>query len=113
MAYDLRLAERVATYLNRYLHKNYMQKKMFGGLAFMIDDKLCICVSGIRLMCRFAPEMTETLSQRNGYVPMVMRGKEMKGYCYVNPEGIDTEIDFAFWMDLCIHYNNSAKSSKK
>jgi hypothetical protein len=43
---------------------------------------------------------------------MTMKGKLLNGYCYVTPEGFLLESDFSFWMNLCLGFNDKAKSSK-
>lgn len=111
MAYDNHLANRVRAYLNTI--QGVKEKKMFGGLAFMISDKMCVNVADDQLMCRFDPELTEELSERTGFLPMIMKGSEYKGYCYVEPIGYKSKKDFAFWINLCLDFNGKAKSSKK
>lgn len=64
MAYDLDLVNRVRAYLFEAGDFEIDEKGMFGGWAFMINGKMCINVSGDRLMCRFDPALTETLSDR-------------------------------------------------
>jgi hypothetical protein len=113
MAYDNRLAIRVREYLSEMEEFEVEEKKMFGGLAFMVNDKMCINVGDNQLMCRFDPEQTEQLSERTGFLPMVMNGKEYKGYCYVDPIGFKSQKDFEFWINLCLDYNNKAVKSKK
>ena len=113
MAYDTKLAERVREYLAQTTDKQVKEKKMFGGLAFLVNDKMCVNVSGENLMCRFDPELREELSQKKGYQTVMMKGKEFKGYCYVTPEAIKTESDLDFWIKLCLSFNDQAKSSKK
>ncbi len=113
MAYDLILANRVRAYLEEQQKLRVEEKAMFGGLAFLINDKMCINVSGDQLMCRFDPGQTEALSERLGFQPMIMRGSELKGYCYVDPIGFKSKKDFEFWMNLCLDYNATAKSSRK
>lgn len=112
MAYDNILAKRVRDYLNKLEKIDVEEKKMFGGLAFMIKDKMCINVGDNQLMCRFDPELREELSERRGFLPMIMNSKEYKGYCYVDPIGYTSEKDFEFWLNLCLDYNHKAKSSK-
>ena len=85
---------------------------MFGGLAFLINNKMCVNVGDDLLMCRFDPKLTEELSEKKGFLPMIMRGKEYKGYCYVEPVGYKSNKDFEFWINLCLDFNNRAKSSK-
>ncbi len=113
MAYDHQLADRVRAYLVHLPKLKIEEKKMFGGLAFMINGKMCINVSDDNLMCRFAPEMTGKLASKTGFLPMIMKGKEYKGYCYVQPSGFATQEDFEFWIDLCLDFNEKAKSTGK
>lgn len=113
MAYDTHLADRVRQYLSNVPGIQFEEKKMFGGMAFMVHDKMCVNVSGDNLMCRFDPALTKELSQKTGFLPMVMRGREYQGYCYVEPIGFEVEKDFEFWVNLCLDYNPQAKVSKK
>lgn len=113
MAYDNKLANRVRVYLNDIPDIEVEEKTMFGGLAFMINGKMCINIGNNRLMCRFDPKLTEALSKRTGFLPMIMKGREYKGYCYVGPTGFKSKKDFEFWLNLCLDYNDKAVSSKK
>lgn len=113
MAYNIKLADRVREYLVHLPNIQIEEKKMFGGIAFMVNGKMCVNVSGENLMCRFDPDLQEEISRKNGFQKMIMRGKEYKGFCYVNPEGIKTEKDFEYWIKLCLSFNSRAKSSKK
>lgn len=113
MAYSSKLADKVREYLSGIENLKIEEKKMFGGLAFMINDKMCVNVGDDLLMCRFDPEQTEELSERIGFLPMIMNKKEYKGYCYVEPVGYKNKNDFEFWINLCLKFNNRAKSSKK
>lgn len=113
MAYDNNLAIRVRKYLSEIEEFQIEEKKMFGGLAFMVNDKMCINVGDNQLMCRFDPKLKEQLSEKTGFLPMIMKGKEFKGYCYVDPIGYKSKKDFEFWMKLCLDFNEMAKSSKK
>lgn len=113
MAYNLKVADRVREYLAKFTDKNIEEKNMFAGLAFMVNDKMCINVSGENLLCRFDSKKIEEVSSKMGYQPMVMKGKEYKGYCYVAPEGFQTKQDFEYWLNLCLSFNDEAKSSKK
>ncbi len=113
MAYNTKLADRAREYLAHVSGIRVEEKKMFGGLAFMVNGKMCVNVSGENLMCRFDPDLQEAISRRKGFQTMVMKKREYKGYCYVSPEGFKTKNDFAYWMKLCLAFNNQAKSSKK
>ncbi|HLO90535.1 MAG TPA: TfoX/Sxy family protein [Lentimicrobium sp.] len=113
MAFDKILAERVRKYLDGFPNVNVQEKPMFGGLAFMVNGKMCINVSGDNLMCRFDPQLHESIFHKTGCEKMIMKGRELKGYCYVKHDGFKSDQDFDFWMDLCLSYNKKAKSSKK
>jgi len=113
MAYDIKLADKVRKYLVDLQNFNIEEKKMFGGLAFVVNDKMCINISGNRLMCRFDPKMEEEISNKIGYRKMIMKGREYKGYCYVEPEGFQTDKDFDYWVNVCLKFNEKARSSKK
>lgn len=113
MAYDTLLADRVREYLAEFPKLEIEEKEMFGGLAFLVNSKMCVNVSGQNLMCRFDPTLTKELSEKAEFVPMIMKGKEYKGYCYVEPIGIKTQKNFEFWINLCLDFNERAKSSKK
>lgn len=113
MAYDNNLANRVREYLSDVSDIKVEEKSMFGGLAFMVNGKMCINVSDDQLMCRFDPDLTLELSKKTGFLPMIMKGKEYKGYCYVDPIGFENNKDFEFWINLCLDFNEIAKPSKK
>ncbi len=113
MAYDTRLADRIRELLvDKHLIK-VEEKRLFGGLAFMVDDKMCINVSGDNLMCRFDPALQEQISEMPGFQPMIMKGKVMNGYCYINPNGFKSKKDLMYWVNLCLDHNPKARSSKK
>jgi TfoX/Sxy family transcriptional regulator of competence genes len=113
MAYDTRLADRVRQYLQQEPGIEVEEKTMFSGLAFMINGKMCVNVAGNRLMCRYDPALDAVLAEAPGYQPMIMRGKELSGYCYVEPEVLQTTKALTYWIRLCLEYNPRAKASKK
>lgn len=113
MAYDTNLVDRVREYLAEIPNIDIEEKEMFNVLNFMVNGKTCVCVSGENLMLRFDPSRQEELSERNGYETMLMKGKEYKGYCYINPDGFIDKKDFEFFLNLCLDFNKVAKSSKK
>lgn len=111
MAFDEKLAARVREALAT--QKKVVEKKMFSGVAFMVNGKMCINVSHDQLMCRFDPARYEEISHRTGFESMIMKGKELKGYCYVSEEGFRKPRDFAFWVSICLEFNSRAKASPK
>jgi TfoX/Sxy family transcriptional regulator of competence genes len=113
MAYDIKLADQIREYLSAFTHSKIDEKKMFGGLGFMVNNKMCINVSGNNLMCRFDPQLQDEVAEKEGFAPMIMKGKELKGYCYVLPAGFKSKKNFEYWMQLALSFNEKAKSSKK
>ena len=85
---------------------------MFRGLTFMVNGKMCINVSGENLMCRFDPKLQDEIAEKKGFQSMIMKGKEYKGYCYINPAGFKDKKDFDFFVNLCLDFNKTGKSSK-
>lgn len=113
MPYSTKLAERVRTYLDAVPKIKVQEKEMFRGLAFLVNGKMCVNVSGDNLMCRFNPELEDEVVERTGFQPMIMKGKQLRGYCYVGEEGYKSKANFEYWLNLCLDFNEKAKSSKK
>ena len=112
MAYNEKLADRIRE-LIALSHKNVEEKKMFRGLCFMVNDKMCIGVIGENMMCRIGPDAYEAALEREGCREMDFAKRPMKGYVYVSEEGLRTKKDFDYWVNLCLAFNKEAKASKK
>ncbi|MBS1574442.1 MAG: TfoX/Sxy family protein [Bacteroidetes bacterium] len=112
MAYNEKLADRVREII-ALTHKNVEEKPMFGGLCFMVNDKMCVGIEKERLMVRLDPEKYETVIEKEGVKPMDFTGKEMKGYVFVDINALNTKKKLEYWMDLALEYNKIAKLSKK
>jgi TfoX/Sxy family transcriptional regulator of competence genes len=112
MAYDEKLADRVREIIAVH-HKKVTEKKMFGGLCFMVNDKMCVGVEKERLMVRFDPEKTEEVMEKEGCKPMDFTGRVMKGYAFVDIDALSTKKKLEYWMNLALEYNKKAKASKK
>lgn len=113
MTYNTFLADRVREHLVQFPNIEIEEKEMFRGLSFMVNGKMCVNISGENLMCRYDPALKPEIAERTGYLPMIMKGKEYKGYCYVEPAGFKNKEDFDFWIKICLDFNDRAKSSKK
>lgn len=112
MAYNEFLAERIANQLQK-LGARYEEKKMMGGVAFMVDGKMCVGVVKENLMARIDPEIYEEVLGREGCKPMDFTGKQMKGFVFVEPRGMDLDQDLESWIQLALDFNPRAKPSKK
>jgi len=112
MAYDEYLADRVRMVL-REKGVTAEEKRMMGGLCFMVHDKMCAGIVEERLMARIAPEIYPEALQRPGCREMDFTGRPMKGFVFVEGDGIDRDEDLADWLQLCLDYNPRARSSKR
>lgn len=112
MAYNEKLADRVREIISAS-HKKIEEKAMFGGLCFMVNDKMCVGVEKERLMVRFDPAKTDEVMEKEGCKPMDFTGKIMKGYCFVGIDVLNTKKKLGYWVNLALEYNKVAKSSKK
>ncbi len=111
MAYDERLADRIREQLVNL--PNVEEKSMMGGLTFMVNDKMCIGIIKDEMMCRIAPELHDTVVEKNGCRTMDFTKRPMKGYVMVDETGMRTQQEFDYWINLCLEFNEIAKSSKK
>lgn len=112
MAFNEYLAHRVRESLKEN-KSNFEEKKMFGGLSFMVDNKMCIGIIKDNLMVRTDPENQEEFLQEIGCSIMDFTNRPMKGYLYISPEGVDMDDDLDKWVKRCLEFNPRAKASKK
>jgi TfoX/Sxy family transcriptional regulator of competence genes len=111
MAYNEQLADRARAALEAT--PRAVEKKMMGGLTFMVNSKMCVGIMKDELMLRIAPEEYEQALERNGCCEMNFTGKPMMGFVFVDEECLRNRKDFMYWIDLALAYNKKAKSSKK
>jgi len=112
MAFDEHLADRIRQCFGE-LHVTVEEKRMMGGLCFMVNDKMCAGVTGSRLMARLDPEVYQDALTRTGAHEMDFTGRPMRGFVFVEPEGIDEDEDLQSWIQLCLDYNPRAASSRR
>lgn len=112
MAYNEKLANRTRE-LIALTHSNVEEKAMFGGLCFMVNDKMAIGVEKERLMVRLNPEKYEEVMKKDGCKPMDFTGKIMKGFVFVDADAVTTKAKLNYWVQLALDYNKIAKASKK
>ena len=112
MAYNEKLADMTRELISQ-TQKNVKEKAMFGGLCFMVNDKMCVGVEKERLMVRLDPAKYDEVMEKEGCKPMDFTGKIMKGYVFVDANVLTTKKKLAYWIDLALEYNKIAKASKK
>ncbi|CAN5866048.1 TfoX/Sxy family protein [soil metagenome] len=97
MAFDEHLANRIREILST--EAGVQEKAMFGGLAFLLGGNMAVAASGQGgLMVRVPPEETEALLTRDHVNPMVMAGRETRGWLRVAEEGLDTKRQLQSWV---------------
>ncbi|HEX9219406.1 MAG TPA: TfoX/Sxy family protein [Gemmatimonadaceae bacterium] len=89
------------------------EKRMFGGITFMVNGKMCISAGHQRLMCRIDPELHETAIARRGVRTVRMKGRAYRGFVYVREEAVASRRDLHYWVRLCLGFNKRAKSSRR
>lgn len=99
MAYDEELAARIRELLDE--QPSYTEKKMFGGLAFLIGGNMAVAASGQGgVLVRVDPEQCEKLLTTTKAQPMEMRGRPIRGWLRVDPEDLRTKRQLARWVKL-------------
>ncbi len=112
MAYNEELATRVRKILTPH-KKQIEEKKMMGGLTFMLRGKMCVGVLKDELMCRINPEIHEEAIKKKGCRTMDFTKKPMKGFVFVDSKGTASQKDLENWIGLAVEFNAKAKAAKK
>lgn len=112
MAFDLFLADRVAQFFKER-NVPFEDKKMFGGLCFLVDDKMCVGVMQNEIMARIDPAVYKESLQREGCKEMNFTGRPMKGFVFLSDEAIDLDDNLHYWLQLSLDFNPKAKASPK
>ncbi|TRX35781.1 TfoX/Sxy family protein [Flavobacterium sp. ZT3R18] len=114
MAYNEILSLRVEKQLLQQ-NINFVAKKMFGGIAFMINDKMCIGIVKNELMLHVLDEEYEWLLEENHVRPMNFTGKIMKGFLFIEEEALQGEEKLLHWIKFGLDFAEKGivKSKKK
>ena len=106
MAYDEDLADRIQELVAG--EPDLSEKKMFGGLAFLIGGNMAVAASGQGgILVRVDPAESDELVAMTGARPMEMRGQPMQGWLRVDPEHLRTKRQLAKWVEFGIAYARS------
>ncbi len=103
MAYDEGLAERLREVFAGRM--DVEEKKMFGGLAFMVRGSMCVGVTGDELMARVGPGQYDGALTLPDARNMDFTGRPMKGFIYVGTDGIESDDDLSGWVERCLEFN--------
>ena len=110
MAYNEKLTNRLREALADM--PRVEEKKMFRGVTFMVDDKMCITCGDDEIMCRIDPALHDEVGLP-GCRTVIMKGRQYKGYVYVHEDVLKTKKQLNYWVALALDFNKHAKSSKK
>jgi len=111
MAYDEDLANRIRELVAA--ESGVTEKRMFGGLAFLVGGSMSVAASGQGgLMVRIDPEDIDTLLAKPHARPFEMRGREMRGWVRVDPEGLRTKRQLAPWVARGVAYARSLPAKR-
>ncbi len=108
MAYDEGVAQRVRETMQE-VH-DITEKKMFGGLAFMVRGNMCCGIVWSELMLRVGPEQYEEALELPHARKMDFTGKPMKGLIYVAEEGFEDDSDLEMWVNRALQFINTLPS---
>ena len=99
MTFDAGLAQRIREALQD--RADVVEKRMFGGIAFMLGGHMAVGVSGSSLLARVGPDNHRHALATAHVRPMDFTGRPMKGYVFVDPEGFAADADLATWIRVC------------
>lgn len=98
MAYDEHLANRIRRVLGE--RKQFTERRMFGGLTFLCQGRMCCGIVGNDLMVRVPLDEFDAVLGERHVRPMDFTGKPLTGFVYVSPPGIRTAVALARWLTL-------------
>lgn len=105
MAFDEGVAQRLREALQS--RDDVLEKRMFGGIAFMVRGHMCVGVIGDALMARVGPKQYDKLLARPHAREMRFTGRPMTGFIHVEPEGIESDGDLRKWVAACVSFVES------
>jgi TfoX/Sxy family transcriptional regulator of competence genes len=95
MTYNLKLAERIRSKLDA---TSFVEKKMFGGIGFLLNGNMACGVNKENLIVRIDPEKQNTLLKKAHAKPFDLTGKPMKGWLVVEADGVKTDRQLSSWV---------------
>ncbi|MEP7301443.1 MAG: TfoX/Sxy family protein [Caldimonas sp.] len=102
MSFDEGLAQRVREALDS--RPGVTERRMFGGLAFMLEGKMFVGISGSKLMARVGAQRYQDALALPHVREMNFTGRPMKGYVYIDPQGLARDNELVAWVTWCASY---------
>lgn len=112
MAYDIELAERALIALSNHpavRADELVEKKMFGGVSYMLRGAMTVGVLGEDLVVRATPDDAARYLEEPHVRPMDFTGKPMKGWLYVNAQAVESDDAMRRWVERAVAFVASAK----
>lgn len=109
MSYDERTAERVRRILSSKV--DVVEKRMFGGLCFMVNGSMCCGLTNAALMVRVGPDHYDEVVAQPHARPMDFTGRPLAGMVYVDPQGYETDESLAAWIQRGVDFRSALTSS--
>jgi TfoX-like protein len=79
----------------------------------MVRGKLCVTVGNARIMCRIDPAIHDAALERKGCRTVIMKGRQYRGYVYVDAEAVRTKGELDYWIALALDYNDRARATTR
>lgn len=111
MPFDERTAKRVRPLLSR--RKSFEEKKMFGGVGFLLNGNMCCGVWKEFLILRVGPAAYEESLTQDYVRQFDITGRPMKGWVMVEPPGFEEPADLKAWVDLAVLFSSSLPPKSK
>jgi TfoX/Sxy family transcriptional regulator of competence genes len=110
MSYDVRTVERLRRILSS--RQDVVEKRMIGGLSFMLNGNMCCGVTSAGLMVRVGREGLEQALSKQHVRPMEFAGRHLAGFVCVDPEGYRTDTALAAWVQRGIDFAATLPAKK-
>ena len=108
MAFDELLADRIREALGD--RSGIKEKRMFGGLAFLLNGNMAVGIVGDRLMIRFDKTAHEFVLSHRHVSPMDFTHRPMRGFAFVEKQGIATDEQLGQWVGFACDYAGALPS---
>jgi TfoX/Sxy family transcriptional regulator of competence genes len=108
---DEQLVERVRAALSGV--SKLKEKRMFGGVGFMIRGNLCVTARPTRIMCRIDPATHTAAIKRKGVQSVIMKGRVYQGYVHVDAAALKTQKALRYWVGQALEFNRTLPEADK
>jgi TfoX/Sxy family transcriptional regulator of competence genes len=102
MAYSESLASRIRRFFQG--RRGITEKKMFGGIGFLIHGNMCVGVSQTSLIVRLGPEQADSAREQPNVVEFDVAGRPLKGWVMIEAEGVETDEQLSEWIERAVEF---------